>query len=640
MKKLTLFTLLALLSSLSIWAQIPNSGFESWTTVPNDNHLTYFRSNDKDDGSIVKHQPAHGGNYALKMVTIADSENPLIGKSEFCINSFNPSPMGNGGGVPYSQKPTKLSVYAKYDIKAGDKATISVAFKKNGVALTTFADNIFAITGAYTSGYQKLEFNINGLTQTPDTVVFVLGSTDINYALGNPGAVTPQIGSYIIYDDISFDTPNPIPYMDFEAWGRPVLLPDGWTAPNSYEVIVSLNSLNPLVKTSVAHSGNSALLVRPYFNAYMNLPQDQYQAIATTGDYGSWDKVKKFPCTIQKGCFTGFYKYLPSNAGERANISISFYKNGTLVDYGMGVDITTASSTYKQFTVPFDLSVQPDMAQINIVSNTTATSASLGTELYVDDLNISEGLTYSVTVPAGTKACYICGAMTGWSVFEPMVKIDETHYTITINGATPAAEYKYSSGPGWGYSDVAQPNRIYSPNDIVTGWQTTYDPAAAAVDVVYDVTVPSTNTCYIWGNCTSWAGVEMTKISNTHFTITLHIDPSLKNGYKYSPDATLDHVELTAGGSAVYRSYSANDVVAKWQGLSTSLGALDAIGARVFASESSVKVSIPFGEVQIFNIMGVLVEAASVSDEFVSKPLAAGFYIVVVNGVSTKIEIR
>ena len=142
MKKLTLFTLLALLSSLSIWAQIPNSGFESWTTVPNDNHLTYFRSNDKDDGSIVKHQPAHGGNYTLKMVTIADIENPLIGKSEFCINSFNRSPMGNGGGVPYSQKPTKLTVYAKYDIKAGDKASISVAFKKNGVALTTFADNI------------------------------------------------------------------------------------------------------------------------------------------------------------------------------------------------------------------------------------------------------------------------------------------------------------------------------------------------------------------------------------------------------------------------------------------------------------------------------------------------------------------
>lgn len=88
----------------------------------------------------------------------------------------------------------------------------------------------------------------------------------------------------------------------------------------------------------------------------------------------------------------------------------------------------------------------------------------------MDDLNISEGLTYSVTVPAGTKACYICGTMTGWSTFEPMIKIDETHYTISISGQ-PADEYKYCSGPGWGYSDVVQPNRTYSPNDVVTGWQ-------------------------------------------------------------------------------------------------------------------------------------------------------------------------
>ena len=515
-----------------------------------------------------------------------------------------------------------------------------VAFKKNGVPISDLNGNVFNITGTHTSDYQKLEFDITGLTETPDTVVLFMSSFDFNNVLEKPGAITPQIGTYVILDDISFDTSNPIPYMDFEAWGRPVVLPDGWTAPNSYEVIVSLNSLNPLVKTSVAHSGNAVLIVRPYFNAYMNLPQDQYQAFVTTGDYGNWDNVKKFPCTTQKGYFTGYYKYNPSNTGESANISISFYKNGTLVDYGMGVDITTASSTYKQFSVPFDLTQQPDMAQINIVSNTTATKASLGTELYVDDLNISEGLTYSVTVPAGTKACYICGAMTGWSTFEPMIKIDETHYSISISGATPADEYKYSSGPGWGYSDVVQPNRTYSPNDVVTGWQTIYDPAVAAVDVVYDVTVPSTDKCFIWGKCTSWVGTEMTKISNTHFTITLHIDPSLKNGYRYSPDASLTHVELTTGGAEVYRNWTLNDVVAQWKWLSTSLGELDAIGAQVLVSGTSVKVVVPSGKVQIFNVMGVQIEAASVSDEFISKPLAAGLYIVVVNGVSTKVEIR
>ena len=158
--------------------------------------------------------------------------------------------------------------------------------------------------------------------------------------------------------------------------------------------------------------------------------------------------------------------------------------------------------------------------------------------------------------------------------------------------------------------------------------------------MVYDVTVPSTDKCFIWGNCTSWAGFEMTKISNTHFTITLHIDPSLKNGYRYSPDASLTHVELTTGGAEVYRNWTLNDVVAQWKGLSTSLGELDAIGAQVLVSGTSVKVVVSSGKVQIFNVMGVQIEAASVSDEFISKPLAAGLYIVVVNGVFKKVEIR
>ncbi len=636
MKKITFLTLFALFCSIATWAQIPNSGFESWTTIPNDNHLTHFRSNDNETGALIKYQPGRSGNYALKLATIPDPEAPTDPYVDVILNSFVPDPMNNGGGVPYSQKPTKLIVYAKYDVKAGDMANVGVAFKKNGVALTGLFDNILTISGTHTTDFQKLELNITGLTQTPDTVVFFMSSCDINVVVGNPGYATPQIGTYVILDDIAFDTPNPIPYMDFEEWGRPVTLPDDWMSHGAYEVVVSLNATNPLVKTAAAHSGTSALLARPYYNAYDD--QTPYKAFATVGDYTT-NSDMRFPCNTIKGEFTGFYKYLPSNANEKAMIGIVFIKNGVEIGW-FATEFTTAVSFYSQFTVPFNLSQVPDMAQIRIMSNTTPTKASLGTELYVDDLNISEGLTYSVTVPAGTKAFYICGTMTGWSTFEPMIKIDETHYSISISGATPADEYKYSSGPGWGYSDVVQPNRTYSPNDVVTGWQSTYDPAVAAVDVVYDVTVPSTNTCYIWGNCTSWAGVEMTKISNTHFTITLHIDPSLKNGYKYSPDATLDHVELTAGGSAVYRSYSANDVVAKWQGLSTSLAELDAIGARVFVSGSSVKVYIPFGEVQIFNIMGVKVEAASVSDEFVSKPLAAGLYIVVINGVSTKIEIR
>ena len=64
-------------------------------------------------------------------------------------------------------------------------------------------------------------------------------------------------------------------------------------------------------------------------------------------------------------------------------------------------------------------------------------------------------LTYNVTVPTGTKACYIAGEMNGWSQVE-MTKVDDTHYTIDVADATDAMKYKYCSGPSWAYVEKQQ----------------------------------------------------------------------------------------------------------------------------------------------------------------------------------------
>ena len=80
-------------------------------------------------------------------------------------------------------------------------------------------------------------------------------------------------------------------------------------------------------------------------------------------------------------------------------------------------------------------------------------------------------VTYSVTVPAGTKACYIAGAMNSWS-FTKMTKVDDTHYVLELTDATESMKYKYCSGPSWAYvektangDEVA--DRTYSANDVV-----------------------------------------------------------------------------------------------------------------------------------------------------------------------------
>ena len=94
-------------------------------------------------------------------------------------------------------------------------------------------------------------------------------------------------------------------------------------------------------------------------------------------------------------------------------------------------------------------------------------------------------LTYNVTVPAGTEKCFIRGAFDGWDKFHEMTKVDDTHYTITIEGATKDMEYKYACQDSWDYADVQESNRTWSANDVVTAWK---DPLATNVHLAGTMT--------------------------------------------------------------------------------------------------------------------------------------------------------
>ena len=182
-------------------------------------------------------------------------------------------------------------------------------------------------------------------------------------------------------------------------------------------------------------------------------------------------------------------------------------------------------------------------------------------------------LTYNVTVPAGTKACYICGDMTGWN-FNEMTKVDDTHYTITIAGAKKSDGYKYASGGEWGYVEKDASgneigNRTYvAGNDVVASWASVYDPDAVEQELTYSVTVPEgTYACYIAMDTDpaqdGWEFNEMTKVDETHYT---YVRTGLKNKtYKYTSGPSWEYVEKTAeDGEVADRQWAENDVVAKW----------------------------------------------------------------------------
>lgn len=180
-------------------------------------------------------------------------------------------------------------------------------------------------------------------------------------------------------------------------------------------------------------------------------------------------------------------------------------------------------------------------------------------------------VTYNVTVPAGTKACYIAGEMNSWGHTE-MTKVDDTHFTLEVATATEAMKYKYCSGPDWKYVEKTAngadiDNRTYSANDVVEKWAAVYNPdiVVETKDIVYSVTVPEgTLACYIAGDMTSWGHKEMTRVDATHYTITLKA--ATDDAYKYCSGPDWKYVELNADDSDVQnRTYSENDVVAKWK---------------------------------------------------------------------------
>lgn len=176
----------------------------------------------------------------------------------------------------------------------------------------------------------------------------------------------------------------------------------------------------------------------------------------------------------------------------------------------------------------------------------------------------SYGVTYNVTVPAGTKACYIAGEMNNWTQ-QAMTKVNDTQYTLDIASATTAHKYKYCSGPSWTYVENISDNRNYSSNDVVTEWVAIYYPATTPTDVTFSVTVPEgTEVCYFVGLPTGWSHRQMEKVDNTHFKII--INTVNKNGYKYCSGPDWAFEELDASGNSISnRNYNASDIIVKWK---------------------------------------------------------------------------
>ncbi len=199
------------LSTLNCFAQ-PNGGFENWTPKFSyeepDNWQTFnFLSLTSPPNPVsafkVLGLDVHSGNYAIKLKTIFVNNNPspplitdTMSGSTF-TGAISLSPFALQYGFPYTGRPAKLELWAKYFPVGSDIAAAGVALLKRD-SLTHIQDTIaigfisIPATALYTSFHSNLSYFSSAL---PDTAaILIRASRDSTIA---------RVGSTLFADDVA-----------------------------------------------------------------------------------------------------------------------------------------------------------------------------------------------------------------------------------------------------------------------------------------------------------------------------------------------------------------------------------------------------------------------------------------------------
>jgi hypothetical protein len=186
MKKI-LISLIAFLCSftLTINAQIPNPGFENWTSGNPDG---WACSNVPVAGlvNVVESNDFHSGSHALRGEVVNFGGVPIAP----IIQS------GPGGtGFPVTEKYTSLELWYKFEPTGGDRFAVNVGMTKSG---TPIAQAAVALP-ATVSDYTHLAVSLVYVTEdVPDAAI-------IQISINGPNSGTDlHVGSTMVIDDLLF----------------------------------------------------------------------------------------------------------------------------------------------------------------------------------------------------------------------------------------------------------------------------------------------------------------------------------------------------------------------------------------------------------------------------------------------------
>lgn len=223
MKKSVFILLSCVVITLPLAAQlVPNGSFEEWQLQSTfEEPVGYFTTNTQSyfttgEENVIKTTDSHSGNFAARLETIEAPDGIIPGG----VFIGSPGPEFVAGGIPYTESPDSVKVWAKFNLVANDTAFIIFMFKSGGLPIgfapVTFAGN--------QNNYSQYVFPVNWVVGLPpDTLAMIAFSSSPEGGSG-PGSVlflddvllngvTTQIPNNGFEDWLSFDYYEPVDWL-------------------------------------------------------------------------------------------------------------------------------------------------------------------------------------------------------------------------------------------------------------------------------------------------------------------------------------------------------------------------------------------------------------------------------------------
>ncbi|HLP52095.1 MAG TPA: T9SS type A sorting domain-containing protein [Chitinophagales bacterium] len=392
---------------------------------------------------------------------------------------------------------------------------------------------------------------------------------------------------------------NAIPNAGFETWNVNPNYddPQSWGTINGLTYALGVRTVTKATGAN-AHSGTAAIKLE----SKNIIIQGTAPGIAATGTINPNTQAVDGGVVFHRRpiSITGWYKYIP-NGVDTGTVSVYLWKwsNGARVEIGTAeIAFTTTVNTYTQFTADFDYSstLFPDSMTVTLLTSSRAQGSPVGTQLFIDDLDMVMCNNFSASATAGAPAT--CTAANGTA-------------TVTVANSAGENVYNWSNSASTAAITAAAGTYIVTVTDgnlcsatasaIITATSVAINPSATSTSTVCtsnsgtataSASAGTTPYSFLWSNNATTATISNLGAGAVNVTVTD------ANGCSGTASTTVNSMDITITSTVVATPTSCGSSTGSVTVTPTNGTANYTYGWNVAGNSQTVS-SLPAGSYQV-----------------------------------------